>query len=259
MVTETLMLLGEYFTVEAPISGILTNNATYINGRLAQHYGIPGVTGDVFQRVDTTGTVRRGLLTHGGFLTGTSNPTRTSPVKRGKWVLDRMLCSSPPDPPGDIDLNIDNGAEFENVSVRERLAIHQQKGAGCAGCHVVMDAIGLGLENFDGIGTYRTADEFGPIDATGELPAADGSGNVPFDGAVQLADILGQDERTVACLTKNLLTFGLGRGFDQRDAGLLDVVSAYARVSGGSFRSTLHTILLSVVFQQRRALLPTEL
>jgi len=258
-VTETLMLVNEFFTTDQKISGLLTSSASYLNGPLAAHYGVPGVTGDAFVRVDLTGTTRRGLLTHMSYLAGTSNPTRTSPVKRGKYVLERMLCSPPPDPPGNIDLNIDEGSGLENLSVRDRLLKHQEKGAGCASCHSIMDAIGLGLENYDGIGAYRTSDEYGPINATGTLPAADGSGNVTFDGASQLADILAADERLVGCLAKNLLTFGLGRGFDPRDTGLLDVISAYARVSGGTFRSTLQTILVSDAFRKRRALLATEL
>ncbi len=260
MVTETLLLLGELFSAETPISNMLTSPASYLNGRLAQHYGIMGVTGDTFTRVDLTGSTRRGILTHGSFLTGTSNPTRTSPVKRGKVVLERMLCSPPPDPPGDIDLNIDQGSGLENLSVRQRLAEHQKKGAGCAGCHTVMDAIGLGLENYDGIGTYRTSDQYGPIDATGTLPSADGLTTIPFNGAIELSNILATDNRLVMCMTRNMLTFGLGRGMDiSKDAGLIDVVSTYARVNGGSFRAALRTVLSSDVFRKRRALLQTEL
>jgi hypothetical protein len=259
MVSETQLLLDDVFKSEQPISGLLTAQYSFVNARLAQHYGLPNVTGDGFQRVELAGSVRRGILTHGSFLAGTSNPTRTSPVKRGKHVLERMLCSPPPDPPGDIDLNIDEGSGLENLSVRDRLAKHQEKGAGCAGCHVMMDAIGLGLENFDGIGSYRTSDEYGAINATGELPAADGSGNVSFDGAVQLADILAGDERLVTCLTEKMLTFGLGRGFKPEQHGMIDVIAAYARIKGGSFRTTLQTILTSDAFRQRRALLPSEL
>ncbi|HVJ14319.1 MAG TPA: DUF1592 domain-containing protein [Polyangiaceae bacterium] len=260
MVTETLMLINDFFTSEQPINGMLTASYGYINGPLAQHYGIMGVTGDAPQRVDFTGTTRRGVLTYGSFLTGTSNPTRTSPVKRGKHVLERFLCSPPPDPPGDIDLNIDEGSGLENLSVRDRLAEHQKKGAGCAGCHVVMDAIGLGLENFDGVGAYRTADEYGPINSTGNLPTPDNLGTIAFEGASQLADILATDERMVWCMTQKMLTYGLGRGFSPTsDPGLLEVVGAYARVNGGSFRAALRTILVSDVFRKRRALLPTEL
>ncbi|HEX2880838.1 MAG TPA: DUF1592 domain-containing protein [Polyangiaceae bacterium] len=254
MFEETRLVLTDFLAGTQPLKDLLTANFTFVDSTLAAHYGFPAPAGPGFSKVDTTGTTRMGILTHGSFLVGTSNPTRTSPVKRGRHVLERLLCSAPPDPPGDIDLNIDDGSGLENLPIREKLEQHQLKGAGCAACHVVMDAIGLGLENYDGIGTYRDQDEFGAIDASGELPSTtDPNVKVPFTGLTGLAPMLASDPRLMPCVVEKLLTFGMGRKFDSADANLKRALGITAEAYGGHFRSTLEAIVMSSVFRNRRA------
>lgn len=254
MFEETRLVLTDFLAGTQPVKDLLTATFTYANPALAAYYGLPAPAGTGFAKVDTTGTPRTGILTHGSYLVGTSNPTRTSPVKRGRHVLERLLCSSPPDPPGDIDLNIDQGSGLENLPIRERLAQHQAKGAGCAGCHVVMDAIGLGLENYDGVGVYRDTDEFGAINATGELPSlADPSVKVPFNGLAELAPLLANDPRLMPCAVEKLLTFGMGRHFAAADVPLKRALAITAEAYGGHLRATVEAIVMSAVFRNRRA------
>jgi hypothetical protein len=258
MIAETKLFAQEFLGSSLPVTSIFNADFTYLNQRLAQHYGVAGVTSPTHQRVALTGTNRRGLLTLGSYLAATSNPTRTSPVKRGLYVLDRLLCEAPPPPPPGVDVNIDQGSGLENLSVRERLAEHQAKGAGCAGCHVLMDTIGLGLEKYDAVGKYRESDEFGPIDATGQLPSADGTTTTPFDGAQQLADMLATDPRTLTCAVEKLMTYTLGRQFGPDQDPLKQAIASAATASGGSLRAAIETLVVNDVFLKRRAALATE-
>src|SRR5262249_22811015 len=151
-------------------------NFTFVNARLAKHYGIESISGDEFQRVAFTDNRRTGVLTQASILTLTSNPGRTSPVKRGKWMLENILGSPPPDPPPDApDLEATQKSQ-PNASLRKQLEVHRQS-AVCASCHKVMDQLGFGLENFDAIGRWREADGKFPVDASGELP-----GGAKFNG-----------------------------------------------------------------------------
>jgi len=258
MITETKLFAQEFLASPLPITSVFNADFTYVNQRLAEHYGLPPVTGTTHQRVSLTGTNRRGLLTLGSYLTATSNPTRTSPVKRGLYVLDRLLCEPPPPPPPGVDTNIDQGSGLENLSVRERLAQHQAKGAACAGCHVVMDTIGLGLEHYDAVGKYRDSDEFGSIDATGELPSADGATTIPFDGALPLSDLLAADPRTLPCAVEKLMTFALGRQFGVEQAALKQAIADAALGGGASLRAAIEALVVADVFRQRRAAALTE-
>jgi hypothetical protein len=253
MIAESKEFMWEFLTNNRPISEALGANFTYVNAPLAMLYGLPPVTGDTVQRVSTAGSKREGgLLTLGSYLVGESNPNRTSPVKRGLYVLERLLCSAPPPPPPDVVINIDQGSGLENLSVRERLAQHQKKSATCAACHVLMDAIGLGLENFDAIGRYRESDPFGKIDASAELPAPSGTGTVKFNGAGELAKILATDPRVVPCVMENLLSYSMGRSLKDETA-LRDQVAASAVAAGGSLRAAVETVVLADVFRSRRA------
>ena len=148
---------------------LLNAEYTFVNERLARHYGIPNVYGDHFRRITVTDDNRRGLLGHGSILTVTSYSTRTSPVLRGKWILDNILGMPPPPPPPDIPELEENSAEGKVLSMRERMA-HHRTNAVCAACHSKMDPLGLSLENFDAVGKWRTNDDNGtPIDASGSL------------------------------------------------------------------------------------------
>jgi hypothetical protein len=181
-----------------------------VDQRLAKHYGIEGIHGDEFQKVDLAGK-RRGMLMHGSILLLTSNPTRTSPVKRGKWVLDNLLAEPPPPPPPNVP---ELGAEGEALgTLRQRMEQHRAN-PNCAVCHVKMDAVGFGLENFDGIGSWREADGREKIDPSGVLP-----GGRRFNGPLDLVQILVDDKKTEfsRCVASKMLTYALGRGLGVAD------------------------------------------
>jgi hypothetical protein len=194
-----------------------------------------------------TGMHRAGFLMQGSFLTLTSNPTRTSPVKRGKWVLEQLLCSPPPPPPPGVNISgVDGGGQ----SVRAKLEAHRAKEP-CHSCHALMDPIGLSFENFDGVGAYRTADQFGPIDATGTLPTA--AGMVNFNGAMELMPILAKDERLAPCAAEKVLTYAVGRGFTPQDATAVTNVLNATNATGQGLRGLIGSVALSESFRSRRA------
>ncbi|HEY0712988.1 MAG TPA: DUF1592 domain-containing protein, partial [Polyangia bacterium] len=253
MINESKEFIADFIASDRPITELFGAPFTYVNGALAAFYGISGVQGEAAQRVATTGTKRNGgLLTLGSYLVGESNPTRTSPVKRGLFILDRLLCSPLPPPPPGTDVNIDQGSGLENLSVRQRLEMHQAKGGTCAACHRLIDGIGIGLENFDAVGRYRDRDEFGPIDANAELPAPSGAGMVKFNGADELAKVLAMDPRTLPCVVDKVLTFGLGRSFET-DTKLRDEIAGAVKNKGGSLRAAIETVIAADVFRSRRA------
>jgi hypothetical protein len=258
MAEESKLFFGELVSSNLPVAQMFTADFKYLNARLAEHYEISGVTGDPLQRVSLTAANNRlGILTQGAFLAGTSNPTRTSPVKRGLTVLDRLLCSAPPPPPAGVDTNIDEGSGLENLSVRERLEQHVMKGDTCNACHSVIDPIGLGLENYDAVGKFRSEDEYGPIDATGSLPGAD-STPVAFNGAAEMAALLAMDPRINACVSQQVLTYALGRKIGASDIGLKDAVTAAMQAGGGTVRSAIHAVVNSPAFRSRRAAAAAE-
>jgi hypothetical protein len=154
-----------------------------------------------------------------------------------------------------VSLNIDQGSGLEKLPIRQRLQMHQMKGSGCAACHVVMDSIGLGLENYDAVGRYRTSDEFGAIDATGMLPSPNGP--VSFNGAQQLSAAIAARPEMVPCIVEKMLTFGVGRSFETSH----DIRDAVAKSAGGgtaTLRGALEAVIMSDAFRNRRAALATE-
>ena len=192
---------------------LLDADYTFVDERLARHYGIPNVRGSHFRRVALDDEARGGLLGHGSILTVTSYANRTSPVNRGKWVLENILGTPPPPPPPDVpDLETAEGGQA--LSMRAAMEQHRANPV-CASCHRLMDPLGLALENFDAIGRWRDRSETrGAIDATGELP--DGT---PFDGPAGLkAALLRHPDRFVTTVTEKLLTYALGRGIEYYDA-----------------------------------------
>ncbi|HEY0706988.1 MAG TPA: DUF1592 domain-containing protein [Polyangia bacterium] len=258
MINESKAFIADFLSNDRPITEIFGAPFTYVNGPLAAFYGITGVQGDGVQRVSTVGTKRTGgLLTLGSYLVGESNPTRTSPVKRGLFVLDRLLCSPLPPPPPGTDVNIDQGSGLENLSVRQRLEMHQAKGGTCGACHRLVDGIGLGLENFDAVGRYRDRDEYGTIDANAELPAPSGNGMVKFNGPEELAKVLAQDPRTLPCVVEKVLTFGVGRSFEH-DPKLREEIATAVKTKGGTLRSAIETVVTADVFRSRRAAAQAE-
>ena len=212
---ETELLVESVLREDRGALELLTADYTFLNERLALHYGMPDVRGSHFRRVDLRYTARRGLLGHGSILTVTSRPNRTSPVLRGKWILENILGAPPPAPPPDVPpLPGDDGATAERAqTMRERMAAHREN-AVCAGCHAMIDPPGFALENFDALGRWREVDTaFAPLDASGQLP--DGSA---FAGLEEFrALLLARSERFVTTLTEKLLTYALGRGLEPYD------------------------------------------
>jgi hypothetical protein len=256
MVEESERFVLDYLSNGQAIPAMLSANFTYVNTTLAAYYGMPAVTGTDYTRVPVASANRSGgLLTLGAYLAGVSNPNRTSPTKRGLYVLDRLLCSAPPPPPAGVNLN---AIDTSNTSqpIRQRLAAHQATGAGCAACHKTMDSIGLGLENFDAVGRYRASDEFGPVDASGQLPNGSGT-EVNFDGVSQLAAVLATDPRFVPCVVQTMLTFSIGRDFS-KDTDLRAQLAQTAGGSAANLRGAVETVVMSDAFRSRRAALATE-
>jgi hypothetical protein len=198
---------------------------TFVNPLLAEHYGLPGARpvggrdDDVWYEADLANTGRRGILTHGSVLTLTSNPTRTSPVKRGKWILENLLCIEPPPPPPEVEGLIDDETTTP-TSLREQLEQHRADPV-CAGCHAMLDPIGFALESFDAIGQSRREDDGGPVDTSGFY-----FDEVPFDDLHGLADRLLEDRLFPKCVVEQTLTYALGRELTEADACALDELTA---------------------------------
>ena len=228
---------------------LLRTGYTFLNERLAKHYCIPGVYGDRFRRIALNkDDVRGGLLRQGSVLTVTSYATRTSPVIRGKWVLENIIGAPPPPPLPDVPALKDNTVSA-TLSVRQRLAEHRANAA-CASCHNLMDPVGFSLENFDAIGRWRDLEEGSPIDATGGLP--DGSKFVGVSGLEE--GLLQRPELFVSTLTEKLLTFALGRGVEPCDAPAVRKIVREARADDYRFSSVILGIVNSTPFKMRKAL-----
>ena len=209
---ETRLFIGSQLREDRSVLDLIGANYTFVNERLARHYGIPNVYGSRFRRVVLTDGVRGGLLGQASILTATSYPNRTSPVLRGRWLLESLLGAPPPAPPPDVPALQENGADGERRSVRERLEAHR-KTPSCAICHVRMDPLGFSLENFDALGRWRTIADGGPIDASAALP--DGS---RFEGVAGLrALLLTHREDFVRTFTDRLLSYSIGRGTEPAD------------------------------------------
>jgi hypothetical protein len=226
---------------------LFTTDETFVDARLAEHYGLPAPDGEGFSSVRVP--ERRGLLGRGGLLAALSLPTRTSPVLRGNWVLGNVLCAPPPPaPPGVPALE---EATSEPVSLREQLEMHRADPA-CASCHDQMDAIGLALESFDAIGRYRTDDELGlPIDASGELP-----GLGTFTGATEMQALIAQDPRLPRCMVDKTLTYALGRGLTADDGLVQQELADHFAEGGYRFEELLVQIVLSRPFRWREGEAP---
>jgi len=246
---ETELLFENVLREDRSVLDLLKADYTFLNERLARHYGIPNVYGSRFRRVALREDDHRGgLLRQGSILTVTSYATRTSPVIRGKWVLENILGTPPPPPLPNVPALKDNTLSA-TLSVRERLATHRANAA-CAGCHNLMDPVGFSLENFDAIGRWRAVEEGQPIDATGGLP--DGG---KFTGVAGLEDgLLNRPELFVGTLTEKLMTFALGRGIETYDAPAIRKIVHDARAKDFRFSSILLGIVNSTPFLMRKSL-----
>ena len=249
-VREIELFLNEILRGGSSLLDLLTADFTFVNERLAEHYGMTNIVGSRFRRVTLPAdSPRAGLLGKGGILTLTSYSTRTSPVLRGKYVLDNLLTSPPPPPPPDVpSLVTEDAADGAALTMREALARHRADPA-CAGCHLNMDAIGFALENFDATGRWRDWDAGTPVDAASELP--DGT---PLHGIAGLRAYLAQNpDRFVRAFTEKLLMYGLGRNVQYYDAAAVRAIVRAAENDGYSFASIVTGIVRSVPFQMRNA------
>jgi len=249
MQRETELFIDSQIREDRGIGELLTANYTFLNERLARHYGVGGVYGSQFRRVTYADDRRAGLLGHGSILTVTSHATRTSPVLRGKWVLDNLLGTPPPPPPADVPALPEKGEGNEPASVRARLEQHRNNPV-CASCHSRMDPLGFALENFDGIGKWRVRDEDGaPIDAAAALPEG-----ITFEGPSALRTLLdSRREQFATTVSAKLLTFALGRGVEYYDQPALRTVVRGAAASDYRWSSVILGIVESIPFQMRRA------
>ena len=247
---ETELFFDSIVREDRPVLDLLSANYSFINERLARHYGIPNIYGSDFRRITfPEGSPRGGLLGQGSILTLTSYSTRTSPVVRGKWILENILGTPPPPPPPNVPA-LKEGTEAGKVlSMRERMVRHRGNPV-CASCHAQMDPLGFSLENFDAIGRWRMNAEGGdPIDATGALP--DGSA---FDGLAGLRRaLLAKPDRFVTTFTEKLLTYAVGRDLGYYDASAVRSIVRDAAADRHRFAAVVLGIVKSRPFQMRRS------
>ncbi len=246
---ETQLFVGSIMREDRNVLDLLSAKYTFVNERLAKHYGIANVYGSQFRRVTfDKDSARGGLLSQGSILAVTSYPDRTSPVIRGKWILTNILGAPPPPPPPNVPPLRDNGTTGKILTMRERMAEHRSVQP-CAGCHKLMDPVGFALENYDATGRWRTAEEGLAIDASGNLP--DGVSFVGESG-LQKA-LLSRPELFVTTTTEKLMTYALGRGLEYYDAAAVRKVVREARDNDYRFSSLILGIVNSTPFQMRRS------
>lgn len=249
LVQETEHFLRYLVLENRPLTDLLEADYTFVNRRLAKHYGIGGVTGDGFQKVSLARTPRRGLLGHGSFHMVTSFPLRTSPVLRGKFVLENLLDRAPPPPPPNVPALPQTGHAAQPTSLRAQLEQHRAD-PNCASCHALMDPIGFSLDCFDADGSYRNRDGGRPLDLSGEL-----FGGRVFTGPEELRVLLLRDHREdiLRGVASKMLTYALGRGTEWYDKPALDHIVRECIENGGRTRSMIRAIVHSVPFQYRRS------
>jgi mono/diheme cytochrome c family protein len=245
---ETELFFDSILRENRSVLELLSANYTFLNQRLAEHYGVRGVYGSQFRRFLLADKNRGGLLGQGSILTVTSYPNRTSVVQRGKWVLENLLGSPPPPPPPDIPDLKPHGKDGKQLSMREQMELHRANPT-CASCHARMDPIGFALENYDGVGKWRVNDAGATIDSSGKLP--DGT---TFNGPAELTKILlaGHRDEYVATVTEKILTYALGRGLEAYDAPTIRAIAGESARDGYRLQAMIHAVVKSSPFQMRR-------
>jgi hypothetical protein len=246
MKTETRMFFEAMLRENRPLSEFLDARFTFLNEALAKHYGIDGVTGPDFRRVELATEQRGGILSHASVLTVSSYPTRTSPVIRGKYLLQNILGTPPPPPPPDVPA-LDEEKVGNSGSLRQQLEKHRTN-AVCASCHNRMDVLGFGLENYDAIGKWRTMDGKFPIDVSGTFP-----NGKSFSTPAEMRTLLKEDLPEFArCLTEKMLVYSLGRGLQRFDRRTVQDITRKLEQSEYRFQVLIHEIVNSLPFQARR-------
>lgn len=244
---ETELFFEEVLRRDRSILDFIDGRYTYLNERLARHYGIAGVSGEEFRRVELDGVQRSGVLTQASVLTVSSYPTRTSPVLRGLWVLENVLGAPPPPPPANVP-PLDDSQAGSSGTLRQQLERHRAD-PGCAVCHDRIDPLGFGLENYGPTGAWRTHEGNFPIDSAGRLP-----GDRAFNTPAELKQILRAEANAFAeCLAEKLLTYALGRGLERRDKPALRAISRAVAAADYRFSALILEIVKSPLFQMRRA------
>ncbi len=247
MKQESLLLFETIMKEDRSLLDFLDADFTFMNARLAKHYGKDGVTGEEFQKVSLDTGRRAGILTHASILTLTSNPERTSPVKRGKWIMENILGESPPPPPPGVPELEETAKNNPNFTLREQLKLHRAD-PGCASCHKTMDVLGFGFENFDATGRWREKDGEHAIDPSGELPGGDS-----FAGPTELVNVLkNRREDFARCLSEKMLTYSLGRGLEYYDRCATDAILQQLAANNYRFTELVLGIVTSKPFQKRR-------
>jgi len=250
MQRETEMFFDFVLKKDRPAVELISANYSFLNERLANFYGVKGVSGGDHRLVDLLEHPERGgVLTQGTFLVVTSNPTRTSPVKRGLFVLDQLLGTpAPPAPPGIPELEEVSHGKEEPMTMRQMMEIHRAKPA-CAGCHTRMDPIGLGLENYNAIGQYREKENGLPIDSGGQLVTGE-----KFSGVAQLKRILAKERKAdfQRCLAEKILTYAIGRGVEYYDTATVDLLIERMNANNGTLKELVMAVIESSPFQKRR-------
>lgn len=248
MKEETLRFFQAVVHEDRSVLDFLNADFTFVTERLAKHYGLSGYKGDGFQRVTLSGGQRAGLLTQASILTLTSNPARTSPVKRGKWILENILGTPPPPPPPNVPQLAATQKVAPDLPLRKQLEMHRQNPA-CAVCHREMDTLGLGFENFDAVGRWRDVDGAQPVDAAGVLP--DGR---QFTGPVELVRLLKNEPgQFTQALSEKLLTYALGRGLEFYDRCAVDKIKVSLEQNDYRFSVLVTQIVQSEPFLRRRS------
>ena len=242
---ETSLFVESLVRDNHSVLELLNSDETFVNGRLAKFYGLPGIEKNAdFRRVSLRGTPRQGVLTHGSVLLLTSYPNRTSPTRRGNWILETILGEEPPPPPDNVPELAETAAAQPRLSLRKQLELHRTN-AVCASCHRTMDAIGFGLENFNAIGQWRETEQGQPIDPSGDLPSGE-----RFRSPRELIQILSQrEEDFVRHLTGRLLTYALGRGVEYYDRPAIEQIVHQTRDHRHRFQDILTEIVLSRPFR----------
>jgi hypothetical protein len=252
MKEETRLFFEAMLRENRPMVDFLDARFTYLNDRLAVHYGIPGIEGPEFRRVELTGDQRGGILSHASVLTVSSYPTRTSPVIRGKYVLQNILGVPPPAPPPDVPL-LDEESLGSAASLRMQMEKHRTN-AVCASCHARMDVLGFGLENYDAIGKWRTEDGKFAIDASGTFPSGK-TFQTPAEMRVLMKEDIGEFSR---CVTEKMLTYALGRGLERYDRRTVAEIQKNLAANGYRFQDLVYQIVHSLPFQNRRPEITTN-
>jgi hypothetical protein len=243
---ETEAFVQNVWKGDAKLNTLLTAPYTYVNGPLAQFYGITGVSGDAFQKVPAEAGHRAGLLTQASLLAANAAPDQSSPVHRGVFVREQLFCQDLPPPPPEVNAN--PPALDPKQTTAERFAAHRADPK-CAACHELIDPIGLGFENFDGIGLWRSMEGTKPVEAKGNIAGTDVEG--PFNGALELADKLSKSKDVSACMVTHWFRFGNGRDKTADDACTVETLSTAFDKSGGSIRELLLALVQTDAFMFR--------